>query len=252
MRIERSRSRLTFRKRRRRSAGCLSILFSIALVIGVGMVGWLWFNRLTNPVRPGSTSDLMASAQNAFSRGDLSGAISLARQVLSDQPDDSGALTLLVRALVYRSYAEYNRASDRDVALEATSAMLATHPADPDVLAIHAFALQAMSQADDAADTARRVLEANPDHALARTSLALAYGSVGAYEAALRESQHAVQAATTADDGLDALRALAIASSDTGSYDTAVRTVERAMTHQRQPRHALFRARPVCSTDRRL
>ena len=86
MQIERSRSRLTFRKRRRRSTGCLSILFSIVLVIGVGVVGWLSINRLTNPVRPGSTGDLMTSAQNAFSRGDLSGAISLARQVLNDQP----------------------------------------------------------------------------------------------------------------------------------------------------------------------
>ncbi len=231
MRIERSRSRLTFRKRRRRSAGCLSILFSIALIVGVGVVGWLWFNRLTNPVRPGSTSsDLLASAQNAFGRGDLSGAISLARQVLNDQPDDSSALRLLVRALVYRSYAEYNRASDRDVALQTTSAMIAKHPDNPDILAIHAFALQAADQADDAADTARRVLEANPEHALARTALALAYGSVGAYEAALRESQRAVQAATTAADGLDALRALAIAYSDTGNYDSAVSTVERALT----------------------
>ncbi len=205
------------------------MLFSILLVVGVSVVGWLWINRLTNNVTAGNTADLMASAQNAFSRGDLSGAISLARQQLIDQPNDTATLTLLVRALVYRSYAEYNRAADRDIALEATTEMFNRQPLNPDVLAIHAFALQAAGQANAAADVALRVLDKQPDQVLARTALSLAYGSVGANEAALRESLRAAQAANTPDTALDSLRALAISYSDTGSYDVAIRAVEQAI-----------------------
>ena len=110
MHIQRSRSRLSFRKRRRRSGGCVSILFSILVLGGVGVVSWLWINRIVSgPATSASNANLMASAQNAFNRGDLSGAISLTRQILLTQPDDADALRLLVRSLVYRSYSEYNR-----------------------------------------------------------------------------------------------------------------------------------------------
>lgn len=228
MRIQRSRSRLSFRKRRRRSGGCISTLFSIALIIGVGVIGWLWINRLHSPPPP-SSAGLMASAQNAFNRGDLTGTISLTRQLLADHPDDDAAVRLLARALIYRSYSEYNRGIDRDAALEVTTDALAAQPTDPDRLAIHAFALQAVGRAQDAADTANRVLTKDPNQTLARTALALAYGGAGAFEQALQESQRAVQTAT-ADTALDALRALAISYSDTGSYADAERTVTQAIS----------------------
>lgn len=233
MRIERSRSRLSYRRRRRRSGGCLSVLFSLVLLSGVGVVSWLWINRLSHPAQNTSTAGMMASAQNAFDRGDLSGAISLTRQLLASDVYDLEALRLLTRSLIYRSYSEYNRLSDQQIALEATTAALNRQPTNPDVLAIHAFALQAVGRVNDAADFARRALEANPNDSLARTALALAYGGAGALEAALRESQLAVQSATTTSAGVDALRALAIAYSDTGSYDTAIRAVEQAITLHR-------------------
>ena len=232
MRIERSRSRLTYRRHRRRSGGCLSIVFYLFLLGGVGAVSWLWINRLNPPTPNTSTAGMMASAQNAFERGDLSGAISLTRQILSTNADDTTALRLLTRSLIYRSYSEYNRLSDQQMALEATTDALNRQPTNPDVLAIHAFALQAVGRVNDAADFAGRALEANPNDVLARTALALAYGGAGALEAALRESQRAVQSATTAT-GVDPLRALAIAYSDTGSYDAAIRTVEQAITLHR-------------------
>jgi tetratricopeptide (TPR) repeat protein len=228
MQIQRSRSRLTFRKRRRRSGGCLSILFSLVLVVGVGVISWLWINRLVNAPAKQPNGDLFMAAQNAFNRGDLSGAISLTRQILLDQPDDAAALRLLTRSLIYRSYSDYNRSSDQQTALDAATQAIRQQPTDPDTLAVYAFALQAAAKPDDAADAALRVLETNPNASLARTALALAYGSVGGFEAALRESQRAVQTAS-ADTMMDALRALAITYSDTGSYDQAVQAVERAI-----------------------
>ena len=80
MHIQRSRSRLSFRKRRRRSGGCVSILFSILVLSGVGVVSWLWVNRIVNgPSTSGTNANLMASAQNAFDRGDLTGEICISR-----------------------------------------------------------------------------------------------------------------------------------------------------------------------------
>lgn len=205
------------------------MLFSILLIAAVGGLSWMWINRIANGRAAGSSPDLMASAQNAFDRGDLSGAISLARQALNKKPTDITALRLLARSLIYRSYAEYDRANDRDTALEVTTKALNAQPTNPDILAIHAFALQAAGYPDQSADAAHRALEAQPEQSLARTGLALAYGSVGAYEAALRESQRAVETADSYEAALDALRALAISYSDTGSYEEAAHTVERAM-----------------------
>lgn len=232
MQIQRSRSRLTFRKRRRRSGGCFSILVSFVLLAGVGAVSWLWLNRLVNGAAPQSPADLMSAAQFAFDRGDLTGAIGLTRQTLVGQPDDSAALRLLTRSLIYRSYSEYNRASDQQAALDVMTQAANRQPTNLDILATYAFALQAVGRADDAADTARRVLEKQPDYTLARTALGLAYGSVGGLEAALRENLRAVQTAT-AESSLDALRALAITYSDTGSYDDAIHTVEQAISVNR-------------------
>jgi tetratricopeptide (TPR) repeat protein len=208
------------------------VVVSLALVVGVGMVSWLWINRLNTPPVNNPSAGMMASAQNAFDRGDLFGAVSLSRQILSEQASDTDALRLLTRSLIYRSYSEYNRSADQRAALDATTETLRLLPTNPDVLASHAFALQASGRVSEAAEVAQRVLEKQPDDAFARTALALAYGGAGAYETALRESLRAVQSANAAN-ALDALRALAITYSDLGNYQEAVRTVDMAISVNR-------------------
>lgn len=230
MRIHRSRSRLSFRRQRRRP-GCVSILLLLGIVAGTMALTWAWLERRQDNAAP--VDDLLASAQNAFNRGDLDLTVTLTRQYLSANAADAAAVRLLARALVYRSYSEYNRAVDRESALHLTTEAVASAPNNPELLAAHAFVLQASQQSAAAADVARRVLENQPNHTLARSALALAYGGAGSFEIALRESLQAVQTATTAD-ALDALRALAISYGDLGNYDEAARTVERALTFNPQ------------------
>ncbi|NDJ60494.1 MAG: hypothetical protein GYB67_05175 [Chloroflexi bacterium] len=231
MRIRRDYTRQKFRSRRQRP-GCFSQVLLIGALVGVAIVFWQWLG-IGQPFDVMPPDDRLASATVAFARGDLDSAIVQSRQRLNAQPDDVGALKLLTRALIYRSYSDYDTARDRDTALAFTTAAYARRPNHPEVAALHAFALQAVSRPGAAADVARTVLEAQPDHALARTSLALAYGVARSYEVALRESLRALEALgtpTTADDALDVLRALAISYSDTGDYNAAVQTVERALT----------------------
>jgi tetratricopeptide (TPR) repeat protein len=205
----------------------VSLLVLLGIVVGTVAVTWSWLERRQQFADP--PDDLLAAAQNAFDRGDLELAITFARQYLSLHTAHPPAVRLLARALIYRSYSEYNRGVDRESALQLTTEALADSPGDLELLAVHAFALQAAQQPASAAEAARRVLDQSPNHTLARTALALSYGGAGSYEIALRESLQAVQSASIAD-ALDALRALAISYSDLGSYEEASRTVERAMT----------------------
>ncbi len=173
-------------------------------------------------------TDVLRSAYNAFERGDLTGTISIARQILSQMPAQPDAVLLLTRALIYRSYGEYDRAIDRQLALEVTTEARRIDPINPHILAAHAFALVAADDPVAAADLAREVLEKYPENAIARIALALAYGSVGSFEVSLRESTRALEVA----QGwmrVDALRAQAISQSDLGVYEEAVKTVESAI-----------------------
>lgn len=203
----------------------------LGILVGVGALSWNWLQGklaqpLTVPLAGSSVNDRLAAAQQAFDRGDLNAVVDLTRQVLSERPDQPEAVVLLARALVYRSYSEYNRAIDRQSAIELTTAAVQRAPANLDLLAIHAFAQSATGNPAGAAETAQRVLERSPDHALARTALALAYGNVGSFEVALRESQRALEGHGWA---MDALRALAISYSDVGDYEAASATVDRAI-----------------------
>ena len=225
MRIQRSQSRLSFRRQRRRS-GCVSLLFLLGIVAGTVALTWAWLDRRDQSAAP--TDDLLAAAQNAFGRGDLDLAVTLARQYLALHVAEPPAVRLLARALVYRSYSEYNRAVDRESAVQLTTEAISRSPNNLELLAAHAFALQAVGQVARAAEAAQTVLETQPNHTLARTALALAYGGAGSYEIALRESLQAAQAAV-GEDAMDAQRALAISYSDLGNYAEAVRTVERAL-----------------------
>lgn len=229
MRIQRDHSRLSFRTRRQRNgfrSGCLSLAVLLGIVVGVGAVSWSWIEQFLVIRGTPQTSADLRTAQQAFDRGDLDSAIDAARQVWAAQPDRSDALVLLVRALIYRSYADYDRDIDRDIALQFSSGALTRHPEDPDILAAHAFALQAVGQANDAARTAETVLRSQPDHVLARVALALAYARAGGYDAALRETLQAVQGTNWQ---LDAQRALAISYADLGRYRDAVSALNQAI-----------------------
>ncbi len=228
MQIQRTSSRLSFRKRRRR-AGCLSLTVLLGLCLGVAAASWAWIGQRIAPpaAAPGPAADLNPALQ-AFARGDLDTAVSLAQQALAADPSNPAAAVLLARALIYRSYEDYNRDIDRESALQITTEALARSGPVPDIdlLAAHAFALQAARQPQAAAETARRALERAPDHALARAALGLAYSGVGSHEIALRETQQAAQGSGWQ---LDALRALALGHSGVGDYAAALRTIEQAL-----------------------
>lgn len=205
----------------------------LALIVVLGSISagvYAWLTRWRPPEESisGMDTDVLRAAYNAFERGDLTGTISIARQILSQLPAQPDAVLLLTRALIYRSYGEYDRAIDRQLALEVTTEALRIDPISPHIRAAHAFALVAVDDPVGAADLARDILEKHPDNTIARIALALAYGSVGSFEVALRES---IRALDTAQGWMrmDALRAQAISQSDLGAYEEAVRVVEQAI-----------------------
>jgi tetratricopeptide (TPR) repeat protein len=228
MQIRRNHSRLSFRKQRRRRTGCLSLAVLLGLVVGVVALSWNWLGqRLQHAASPQESSEnRLAEANAAFSRGDLDAAISLAREVLETTPNQPEAVALLARALVYRSYTDYDRSIDRRSALELTTEALGNDPNNPILQAIHAYALQADGDTAQAAKVAQGVLDKDASNGLARVALALAYGGAGSFEVALRES---LQAAQNPDWQLEAQRALAISYSDLGDYQSAITAIEKAL-----------------------
>ena len=202
-------------------------------MVAAGGLTWVWLQARQSRSTASSTEDWMSAALDAFNRGDLDHAAARARQRLGVQPSDVDALRLLVRSLTYRSYTEFDRAVDRQIALQFSARAASRAPNNADILAIHAYALAVNGQSADAADAARRALEVAPDHALARTALSLAYGGAGALDSALREAERAVQLATGLDQ-LDALRALAIAYGDLGRYSEAAEVVDHALNRYGQ------------------
>ncbi|MBE0688701.1 MAG: tetratricopeptide repeat protein [Anaerolineae bacterium] len=199
----------------------------IGLIAGILLMSWSWLERrLPALSSPSDESDLVNGALAAFERGDLDGAIVRAREALAGNSSQIDAVILLSRALIYRSYQDYDRESDRPAALELTTELIQRYPTNQDLRAAHAFALQANRQPAAAADAARRVLEDNPEHGLAQVSLALAYAVAGSNEIALRES---LQAVREHPNMMDAQRALAISYGDNGNYDSAVRSIESAI-----------------------
>src|SRR5690606_16132644 len=220
MRVQRYNSRLSFRNRRRRKTGCLPSAILLGILVGVGMLSWNWLqtrlaNGLAAPPGGSTINDRLAAALQAFNRGDLDSAVQISRDILSEEPDQPEAVVLLARALIYRSYSDYNRAVDRQSALELTSEVVTRVSGNPDLLAVHAFALTAGGNPAAAAEVAQRALDIDPDHALARTAMSLAYGSVGSFEIAMRESQRAGEGRGWA---VDALRAAALSYSNVADY----------------------------------
>lgn len=230
MRIQRSSSRLTFRRQRRRRSGCLSLTLLLGLFLGVVTLSWNWLGVRLRIASPAADPESLTAAQIAFDRGDLNGAVDNARRYLTANPTDENGLMLLVRALIYRSYSDYDHAIDREVALELTTEALSTFPNTPNLLAIHAYALQSAGLSVEAARIAEQALDKDEDNALARVSRGLAYGGVGSFEIALRESR---EAAKQTDWQIESQRAIAISYSDLGDYKQAIEAIERAISLNR-------------------
>ena len=227
MRIHRYRTGPVRRSSRR--SGCLPLVIMLGVLIGFVLSTWGRLGELFNVAETNQSESGLRAAQRAFDRGDLDSTVDIARQTWRNEPDNTAALILLVRALVYRSYSDYDHDLDRKSALQLTTSALEQNPRDADVLTAHAFALHANDDPVRAAQYAERALHHDPDHTLARATLALAYGGVGGYENALKESQRA--AAQAQDYMLDVQRALAISFSDLGRYREAIRAVDVALSY---------------------
>jgi tetratricopeptide (TPR) repeat protein len=226
MQIHRDRSRLTFQSRRRRRSGCLPMTLAIGILIAAVLASWDWIGQRLGLVNTAPISGDLSAATRAFDEGNLDSAINLTQQIWSAHPEQTEALTLLTRALIYRSYTEYNRDVDRFVALKLTQDAYERTPDDLNVMAAHAFALQAADEPVLAEQFANTVLRRQPTNAMARVALALSYASVGGYENALREGQSIVDAQ---DLQVDVLRAIAISLNDLGRYEDAITVVDSAI-----------------------
>ena len=224
MRIERS--GLTYRKRRR--PGCFSPVLLLGMLLGgLFALSWSWIGQWWQFGAPVETNIAsLRTAQAAFNSGNLDRTIEIVQQLLAIEPENAEAIALLTRALVYRSYSDYNLDIDRETALQLIESVEANHTLDQDVQATYAFVLQANGEPVQAVDVASRVLDRNPDHALARMAMAMGYSSVGSHDVALRESLKAV-----ASPGwrMDTHRSLAISYSGVGDYQNAMSSIERAI-----------------------
>ncbi len=171
---------------------------------------------------PQADADL-GSAYRAFNTGDLDTAIDRARQIWNSNPENIEALTLLVRALIYRSYTDYNTTGDLTVALNL--AQEAAQWGEPGTVSLHAFALQASGQTAEALRLAEQVLARLPENTLAQLVQAQAFNRFGAHDRALS------QFTTITDDAwqLETRRAMAITLGNMGRYDEALAAVESAI-----------------------
>ncbi len=212
--------------------GCAPLLILVTVAVAVVGLGRNWIGQWLNAQRAPSASLSLAAANAAFHEGDLSAAVDTAQRWLAQQPADASARELLVRALLYRSYSEYDRAADRELALEISRGGLEISPRSLNMQAAHGYALQANGYAAEAGRIALRIVEQAPDHILARIVLSLSYGAQGIFEAALREAEVSVELARQqARYQVDSYRALAIAQGDAGNYRRAIGEMERAISH---------------------
>ncbi len=230
MHIHREHSRLSFRRRHRRRSSGLSTIVVLGVLVGIVVVSWNWIGQRLTFASAVVKDDALGMAQAAFEQGKLDDAVRYAQQALALDAKNSDALIVLARTLIYRSYSDYDRAIDRDSALELTTEAFGRSPNDPKVLAIQAYALQAVGKVADSAKMAENALRLDPNNGLARVALALAYGGAGSFEIALRESQ---QVAQINDWRLEGQRAMAISYGDLGDYKQAIESVERAISLNR-------------------
>ena len=210
--------------------GCAPLFVLVMVAMAVVGLGRHWIGQRLDPNRQQGTNVSLAMAQAAFAEGDLNKAVAFAQQILEWEPTDSAAYQLLIRALIYRSYSDLNRESDRQRALDLSRSRVESQPRNLDTQAVHGYALQANGYAEEAGRIALRIVERAPDHVLARIVLSLAYGSQGIFEAALREAALSVDLAEQQRRyRLESRRALAIAQGDRGNYQAALTELEQAL-----------------------
>lgn len=219
---------------RRQKSGCVSFVFLLVVLAGGALVlrqRWLPLLQLGGlPLTPAALSD----AQAALARGDLTLTIALTERLLNANARDNAALSLLVRALIYRSDSDFGREADRTRALALTTDALNRSLSPRDVIAIHAYALQANGQNDDARRYALRAIDRDSNDIVARLALALAYSSGGLFEAGLREADKAVSLAQQNTlYAWDAGRVRAFALSRLGRYRDALTAADLAINYQR-------------------
>ena len=237
-----------------RFGGCAPLLVLVLVASAVVMSGRHWIGQRLNLNRvPQAAADLPA-AFAAFDNGDLDKAVEYAGQVI-EREGPAAAYELLVRALIYRSYSEIDRASDRESALRVSREAVQEFPRSHDLQAVLSYALQANGSADEAGRVARRIVERLPRQALARIALSLSYGARGMAQAALREANIGLDLAREQRRYLfESYRAAALAYSDLGNYREALAHMDQAIRHSRRliPLHfeaALF-ALQVSDIDR--
>lgn len=199
----------------------------ITLIVSSTLGSWAWISERFAIPTPPPRRDL-AGAERAFESGDLDQAVSLARAVYNAEPDRADALLLLVRALIYRSYSDYDHSFDRQVAVQLATVAVNRRPADADALAARALALHVSGQSLDAFRMAERALIVDPQHTMGRVAQALASGGLGVFDRALSVSEQALRAADSRWR-YDALRARAIILSDVGRYDEALKVAAQAI-----------------------
>ena len=213
-----------------------------------------WIEQRLNPNRSPQSAANLPEAFAAFENGDLEKAVEYATQVL-ERDGPAAAYELLVRALIYRSYSEIDRALDRENALRISRGAVAELPRSQDLQAVLSYALQANGLADEAGRVALRIVERLPDHVLARIALSLSYGSRGIPGAALREAEIGLDLAReTGRYQWESHRAAALARGDQGNYREALAHMDHAIRYNEKliPLHfeaALF-ALQVSNVDR--
>lgn len=213
-----------------RFRGCAPLLVLVLVATAVVVSGRHWLEQRLNPDRFPQAAANLPAAFAAFENGDLEKAVAYATQVLERDGPDVTAYELLVRALIYRSYSEIDRAIDRESALRISRESVAELPRSQDLQAVLSYALQANGYADEAGRVALRIVERLPNHVLARIVLSLSYGSRGIPGAALREAEIALDLAReTGGDEWESHRAVALAFSDLGNYRQAMAQMDHAI-----------------------
>lgn len=202
----------------------MTLFSGVTFGILIAMLAWL--GSILGVLSSQQISQDLNDAYRAFDLGDLDTAVERAQQVWEAYPDHVEALTLLVRALIYRSYSDYPHETDRETALQLTQEAISRLRGNADVIVLHALVLLVHEQYTLALHLTETALYYAPDHPEARMVRGLSYGGIGSHDAALREIEQAVQAATPT---LDMQRALAISYGDLGRYDDALLAINHAL-----------------------
>src|SRR5688500_17236159 len=218
--------RSPWHRRGRRRSGCTPLTLVTGALAGLLVIAFGWLAGIIMPPPQPAVVDL-ESVRRAFDSGDLDTAVDAAEKALAASPGQPDAVLMLVRSLIYRSYTDWNRTSDRQRALEIATAAASRAPSNPDAQSALAFARHAAGRPLEAFNAAASALRADPAHTFARVVHGLADAGAGSCDRGIVQVQQAVKAD---DFNVDALRALAVIQSDTGRYRDAAQTIDQAIT----------------------